>query len=168
MTNHDVSIRRATTADLESLSALIAASYATLDDGSYDRAALAAAMPLMSHANPKLVAEGTYYIAEIDSVAAGCGGWSFLAPGTGEKSPGVAHIRHFATDPGFKRRGVAGRLLRHCLDEARSHGAILMKSQATLPAEAFYAAFGFRRLAEVRTNIGGQPLAAIDMELSLE
>lgn len=168
MTNRDVSIRRATAIDLESLSALIAASYATLDDGSYERAALAAAMPLMSHANPKLVAEGTYYIAEIDSVAAGCGGWSFSAPGTGEKSPGVAHIRHFATDPGFKRRGVAGRLLRHCLDEARSHGAILMKSQATLPAEAFYASFGFRRLAEVRTNIGGQPLAAIDMELSLE
>jgi hypothetical protein len=31
-------IRRATPTDLDSLSVLIAASYATLDDGSYDRA----------------------------------------------------------------------------------------------------------------------------------
>ena len=93
MTAHDISIRQTTLADLDMLSALITASYATLDDGSYDRVQLTAAMPFMSKANPRLVGSGTYYVVEAGGVPAACGGWSFPAPWTGEIVGGVGHIR---------------------------------------------------------------------------
>jgi GNAT superfamily N-acetyltransferase len=167
MPPNDLTIRRTTLADLDMLSALIAASYATLDDGSYDRAQLQAAMPVMSKANPKLVGSGSYYLVEADGMPAGCGGWSVPAPWTGEIAAGVGHIRHFAVHPDFKRRGVAGMLLTHCLDEARAHGVILMKSQSSLPGVPFYQSFGFRRVGQVMTDVGGNPLPAIEMELML-
>ena len=81
----EIVLRPATADDAETLSALIAASYATLRDGAYDPASIDAALPAMSHANPKLLASGTYYVAEIDGRAAGCGGWSFEAPGSGDR-----------------------------------------------------------------------------------
>ena len=168
MTAHDISIRQTTLADLDMLSALITASYATLDDGSYDRAQLTAAMPFMSKANPKLVGSGTYYVVEAGGVPAACGGWGFPAPWTGEIVDGVGHIRHFATHPDFKRRGLAGRLLAHCLAEARSQGVTLMKSQASLPGVPFYESFGFHRIGEIMTSVAGHPLPAIDMELRLD
>ena len=98
-----LAIRVATPADREMLDGLIAASYATLDDGLYDRAALAAAMPAMSKANPKLLGSGTYYIVEIDGEPAACGGWTREAPHTGMIEDGVGHIRHFATHPAHLR-----------------------------------------------------------------
>lgn len=167
MTPKDLTIRPTTLADLDMLSALIAASYATLDDGSYDHAQLQAAMPVMSKANPKLVESGTYYLVEAGGVPAGCGGWSSPAPWTGEVVTGVGHIRHFAVHPDFKRRGVAGMLLTHCLDEARAQGVTLMKSQSSLPGVPFYQSFGFRRIGQVMTDVGGNPLPAIEMELRL-
>lgn len=167
MTPNDLTIRPAALADLDMLSALIAASYATLDDGSYDRAQLKAAMPVMSKANPKLVESGRYFLAAADGIPAGCGGWSVPAPWTGEIVNGVGHIRHFAVHPDFKRRGVAGKLLTHCLAEARAQGVSLMKCQASLPGVPFYQSFGFRRIGQVMTDVGGNPLPAIEMELRL-
>ena len=144
----EIAIRVATPDDLDMLSDLIAAAYATLGNGSYDIAALEAALPAMSRANPKLLASGTYFVAEADGAPAGCGGWTMEAPGSGEIVDGVAHIRHFATHPRHLRKGVAGLLLDRCLREAAAAGATLMKSQSTLPAEKFYAAAGFRRVGQ--------------------
>jgi ribosomal protein S18 acetylase RimI-like enzyme len=167
MTAHDISIRRAGKADLAPLSDLLAASYATLDDGSYDRAEFAAALPLMSRANPTLVASGRYFVAEIGGRPAACGGWSLGAPWTGEIVEGVGHIRHFATHPAFRGHGAGGALLRHCLAEADAAGVRLMMCQASLPGVAFYERFGFSVLRRVITNVGGNPLPAIEMEKRL-
>ena len=163
----EIVLRPATPDDAETLSALIAASYATLRDGAYDPASIDAALPAMSHANSKLLASGTYYVAEIDGRAAGCGGWSFEAPGSGDREDGIAHIRHFAAHPDFRRQGVAHRLLDHCLAEAARSGAKVMRSQATLPAEPFYAKAGFRRVRTVEVQIGPATIPAIDMERAL-
>jgi ribosomal protein S18 acetylase RimI-like enzyme len=164
MTAHDIAIRRAAESDLAMLSDLIAASYATLDDGSYDRTEFAAALPIMSKANPKLVASGRYFVAEIGGRAAACGGWSLGAPWSGEIAEGVGHIRHFATHPDFKSRGAGGALLRHCLEEARVAGVRIMMCQASLPGVAFYERFGFAVLGRVITNVGGNPLPAVEMK----
>lgn len=166
MSNDEITIRKATPGDAAMLSDLLAASYAELKG--YDPHGLANALPLMSHANPKLLASGTYYIAEIASEAAGCGGWTKERPGTGEVAEGVGHIRHFATHPAFLRRGVASRLLQHCIDEARRLGMRIMMSQSTLPAEAFYASAGFRRVDVIEVEMGaGIVLPAIEMRLEL-
>ena len=164
----EIVVRVATSDDLDLLSGLIAASYATLDDGSYDRGNLAAAMPAISKANPKLLASGTYFVAEIDGEPAGCGGWTFDKPGSGEVVDGVAHIRHFATHPDHLRKGVAKALLERCLADATAAGARLMKSQSTLPAERFYAGAGFRRVRPIEVEAGpGVMLPAIEMQREL-
>lgn len=165
---NEITIRVATPDDMEPLSVLIAASYATLGEAAYDREKLAAAMPLMSRANPALLASGTYFIAETNGEMAGCGGWTFEKPGGGERIDGVAHIRHFATHPAHHRKGVARLLLQRCLDEATRAGATMMKSQSTLPAEAFYALAGFRRVRPIDVEVSpGIVLPVIAMERSL-
>lgn len=168
MADSPITIRPARPGDLGLLSDLIATSYATLDDGSYDAAVLAAVMPLISRANPALLASGTYFVAEIGGEAAGCGGWTREKPGGGEIVAGVAHIRHFATHPGHLRKGVAGMLLERCLAEAVGAGVGLMRCQSTLPAERFYAAAGFRRIRMIEVEVGdGVVMPAVEMEKRL-
>jgi GNAT superfamily N-acetyltransferase len=168
MPRTEITIRAATPDDLDMLGQLIAASYATLDDGSYEPERIAAAMPAISKANPALLASGTYFVAEVDGEAAGCGGWTREKPGSGEIAEGVAHIRHFATHPAHLRKGVARALLHHCLREAADAGITTMKSQSTLPAEPFYAAAGFRRIRVIEVETAkGVTLPAVDMERAL-
>jgi GNAT superfamily N-acetyltransferase len=168
MSNDEITIRTATPDDAAMLSVLLAASYTALK-GSYDPHGFDSALPLMATANPKLLASGTYYIAEIGGQAAGCGGWSTEKPGTGEIAEGVGHIRHYATHPAFLRRGVGRRLLDHCIDEARRSGISIMMSQSTLPAEPFYASAGFRRLGLIDVAMApGVVLPAVEMQLELD
>ena len=167
MAKDNIAIRAATADDQEMLSELIAASYATLK-GSYDPHGLDAALPHISTANPKLLASGTYYIAEIDGVAVGCGGWTVEKPGSSEVVEGVGHIRHFATHPTYLRRGVAARLLDHCLAEARGAGIRTIMCQSTLPAEKFYASAGFQRIGLIEVEMASDlMLPAIEMRLEL-
>ena len=166
--DESVSIRVATPEDEAALTALITASYLMLDDGRYDSAQLARALEPMSKANPKLLASGTYFVAEVNGVAGACGGWTFDKPGSGELVDGVAHIRHFATHPDFVRRGLARMLIERCLAEARGQGVRLMKTQSTFLGERFYASAGFTRVAPVDVEMGpGIILPAIEMELPL-
>jgi GNAT superfamily N-acetyltransferase len=163
----EISIRAARSEDQELLSAMLAASYASLK-GSYDPHGLDAALPYMSRANPKLLAGGTYYLAAIGGEPAGCGGWSVEKPGCGEIRKGIAHIRHFATHPDHVRKGVARSLLLRCLAEASAAGIRTMRCQSTLPAEGFYRSAGFRRLGVIEVEMGPDlVLPAVDMRLEL-
>lgn len=168
MTDKSVSIRVARPEDAAVLTQLIEASYAKLDDGRYDAAQLVHALPLMSKANPRLLASGTYFVAEVDGIAASCGGWSFEMPGSRETTPGVAHIRHFATHPDYLRLGLARRLITRCLEEAAAKGAGLIKCQSTLQAERFYASVGFRPVGQIDVEMGpGVMLPVMQMERTL-
>ena len=149
-----VVVRTATPNDRELLSKLIAPSYGELARGPYDPDTLPAALPSTSRANPKLLASGTYYVAKIGGTAAGCGGWTMAKPGSDEIVDGVGHIRHFATHPAHVRKGVGRLLLDVCLVEARDAGIRTMMCQSTLPAEAFYASAGFRRIGLIEVEMG--------------
>ena len=114
------SVRVANPGDDKSVSALLSASYPVLLAQDYDPDLLSAALPLMTNANPRLLASGTYYVAVTgDGSIIGCGGWTAEAPGGGESTPGVGHIRHFAVHPDWTRRGVGLALLNRCIEEAR-------------------------------------------------
>lgn len=168
MNNDSIIIRTATPGDQNLLSDLLAAAYGELVKAPYDPEALSAALPLMSQANPKLLASGTYYIATIDEAAAGCGGWTREKPGNGEIVAGVGYIRHFATHPAHLRKGIARLLLEHCLTQARAAGIHTMMSQSTLLAEGFYAAAGFRRVGTIEAEMGpGVHLPVIEMQRPL-
>jgi GNAT superfamily N-acetyltransferase len=144
MAERRYALRVAGPADAEAVTALLRASYPALLASAYEADVLAATLPLMTTANPKLLASGTYYVADVDGGSlAGCGGWTPEKPGSGEIAPGVGHIRHFATHPAWTRRGIASALLVRCIEEAKARGIATLEAFATLSAEEFYRAHGF-------------------------
>ncbi len=137
-------VRVADPGDNESVSDLLSASYPVLLAQDYDPRLLSAALPLMTSANPRLLASGTFHVAVTGSGAIiGCGGWTAEAPGGGEGKPGVGHIRHFAVHPDWTRRGVGLALLNRCIEEAQSRNVETLECFSTLTAESFYRSAGF-------------------------
>jgi GNAT superfamily N-acetyltransferase len=162
-------VRVATPSDEASIGDLLGASYRVLMAASYDPAALAAALPSMTRAQPALLSSGTYYLAESpDRRVVGCGGWIFERPGSGETAPGLAHIRHFATHPDWARRGVGRTLYDTCEQAARRAGARRFECYASLNAEGFYGALGFSVLRRTELPVGpAQQFPALLMERSI-
>lgn len=141
-------VRVSTPADKAAVTALLEASYPELLRPHYTPKMLAVALPLMTKANPALLASGSFFVAEMpDGQVIGCGGWTRAAPGGAEETAGAGHIRHFGTHPDFVRMGVARALIQRCIDEAAAAGLHTLECQSTLAAEKFYASAGFRRLA---------------------
>ncbi len=161
------SIRVARPDDAAEISRVIFRSYSTLYRGWYQDDVLAAALPAMTRANPRLLASGRYFVAEIDGRVVSCGGWSPEKPGIGV-IPRLAHVRHFATDPDFINRGCGGALLRRSLDEAKAAGFAEIESVSSLTAEAFYARHGFRQVAIVRQPVGRALFACVLMRRRLD
>jgi ribosomal protein S18 acetylase RimI-like enzyme len=56
---------------------------------------------------------------------------------------GLAHVRHFGTDPLWTRRGVAKTILSRCIEAAEVQGARSMECYSTLAAVGFYRSMGF-------------------------
>ncbi|WP_136620606.1 MULTISPECIES: GNAT family N-acetyltransferase [Mesorhizobium] len=152
-------VRHATPEDESGVSELLLASYPGLMRTAYDQAVLEPALPLITRANPALLSAGTYYLAvNDDGFAVGCGGWSRERPGSSEVQPEVAHIRHFATRPEWLGRGIGRALYRRCEEDARSSGARRFECQASLNAQGFYAALGFRPVGRIDVRIGPGPM----------
>lgn len=142
----NISIRTATPSDAEAVGTLLQASYPTLMAPGYPADVLERALPLIVRANPALLRSGTYCLAEApDGALAGCGGWTLERPGAADApvDPALGHIRHFATHPGWTRRGVGRALFERCAADARAAGVRRFECYASLVAEPFYAALGF-------------------------
>jgi len=151
----EFAVRIATPQDEASVCALLEASYPTLMSPSYDEALLAKVLPLITKANPSLLSAGTYYLAETgDRVIVGCGGWTRERPGTGERVPGLAHIRHFATHASWIGRGVGRGIYSLCEERARSAGVRKFECFSSLNAEGFYAALGFKPVRPIDIIMG--------------
>lgn len=148
-------VRVAAPADIPRVSRLLEASYPVLMKAGYDPAVLAAALPLITRANPALLASGTYYLAEGENGdIAGCGGWTLERPGTGETSSGLAHIRHFATHPDWSRRGVGKAIYATCEAKARTTGVHWFECYASLNAIGFYLSLGFSEIGPMDVAMG--------------
>lgn len=151
-------LRVTTPSDAAAVSALLDASYSAAFARRYEDHVLAAALPLMTRANPRLLASGTYHVAEApEGVLVGCGGWTRDRPGSGEVVNGLAHVRHFGTHPEWARRGVGRALFARCVEEARAEGVRRFECYSSLVAEEFYRALGFaaveRKDIELRSGI---------------
>lgn len=162
-------IRIAVPGDRPGISRLFESSYPTLLSGHYPELLLEAALPLLTRANPMLLACGTFFVAESDEgTALGCGGWTRERPGKGDISSQLAHMRHFATDPQHARRGVGRAVYEACEQQARNGGITRFECYASLNAEPFYAALGFERIETVDLRLGGQTaLPAVWMTRSI-
>ena len=151
----NVEVRVARPADGEAVSRVLRASYGALMKPRYSADLLTRLLPLITEANPALLAGGTYYVALIEGTVAGCGGWTLARPGAPDRpiDPALAHVRHFATDPAFVRRGVGRALIERCLADAGARGVTTFEAYATLVSEGFYRSAGFETLGQIVVSI---------------
>lgn len=143
-------IRKSNPGDLAAVTDLLQMSYPALMRSAYDPAMLDPALKLMTRANPRLLASGTYYVAqsEMGAVVA-CGGWTRERPGGKTGVEAVGHIRHFGTHPDWTRRGIGSAVFRRCKEDARASGIREFECYSSLNAECFYSALGFERIAVI-------------------
>lgn len=177
-----VSIRLATPQDVPALRELIAVSARELSKGFYTPEETESAIRHVFGPDSRLIADGTYFVAEADgdAVLAGCGGWSrrrTLYGGDQTKSgeeplldPAAepAKVRAFFVHPDFARRGVGSRILEACLAAARAAGFWRVELAATLPGVPFYAARGFverERLEAPMPDGRGLPIVRMEREI---
>ena len=162
-------IRVAGSGDAAAVTALLNESYPLLMSQAYDKATLAAALEVMTTANPKLLASGTFYLAEsrVGQVV-GCGGWTREAPGSGLVHGHVAHIRHFASHPAWIGQGIARSIFALCEREARLAGIKQLECYSSLNAVGFYGALGFDSVGPIDVRIGaGVTLPSVLMRRTL-
>ena len=71
-----ITTRLATLEDIAQLNEIAAIYVRGLSNNNYTSAQIESALKHIFGVDPQLVNDGTYYIAEIDGIAVGCGGWS--------------------------------------------------------------------------------------------
>jgi GNAT superfamily N-acetyltransferase len=147
----------------------------------YDERQTASAAVYVAHVDPTLLADGTYFVHNVDDEIVACGGWSRrgrLYTGSGDdegddrlldsRTEG-AHIRVMFVRPGWTRRGLGGAILQAGHDAARSEGFQRLDLGATLPGVGLYRAFGFREVEPfVVTMPDGVTLDAVAMERPID
>lgn len=148
-----ITIRAARPSDFAAVDALLGRSYPTLLKGDYPPSVVVTALPILSRANPALLASGTYHVAEAeDGSIIGAGGWSRLGP-QGGRQPGVGHVRHVCTDHRRVRRGIGTRIMSRSVEQARAAGVRALDCLSTRTAVPFYAALGFRAVGPVEVSL---------------
>lgn len=158
------SIRLSRPSDSDAVSALLLASFSNLLATRYDSEVLGRTLPYLTRTNPRLLASGTYYLAETRSGdVVGCGGWTMAAPGSEEIVEEQAHIRHFATHPEWVGRRVGTSLLARCVSDAGSLGIGKLHCFSTLNAEPFYRASGFKTIGPIDVPMGSDRFRAVLM-----
>lgn len=157
-----IDLRTAKQEDIPALRELIQHSARLLRYDLYSPETIEAALRGPLGLDSQLVEDGTYFVAEIDGVLAGCGGWSQRRTLSGsdhavnrddallDPQSEPAKIRAFFTHPDYARLGVATALLRASEQAARQAGFRRVELAATLPGEPFYARHGYK-LVEPRT-----------------
>lgn len=142
-----LTLRRATLDDVPRIMDIMEAAIAELQQGFLDAATIEASRAVMG-LDTTLITDGTYYVAESDSVIAGCGGWSrrttlFGGNHSAGRSDALldpatepARFRAMYTHPAFTRRGIGGAILNHAEQAALAEGfseGILMATLAGVP-----------------------------------
>jgi N-acetylglutamate synthase-like GNAT family acetyltransferase len=177
----NLTLRPATTADIPALEELIRASVTALSTGHYTSAQVASALAHVFGVDTQLIADGTYFIAEIEGQLAGSGGWSkrtTLFGGDQSKTDRLdplldpaaeaARIRAFYVHPRWSRRGVGSRILTACEEAARAAGFSRIELVATLPGEPLYTARGYEKAEAMQLKTpDGEALPAFRMTKSL-
>ncbi len=159
-----LSIRTAGVEDIEAISALMTVAIAQLQAGFLSPAQIALSHRVMG-LDTQLIRDGTYFVALMDGVLAGCGGWSYRATLYGGDASAVARepvaldpardparIRAMYTSPDFTRRGVGRAILKASEDAARAAGFTTAEMMATLAGVPLYEACGYRRIEAVATD----------------
>lgn len=174
-------LRLATIADVPALQQLIRDSVVGLGAAYYTADQISSALSHVFGVDTQLIADGTYFVIELDNEIAGSGGWSrrkTLFGGDQMKSrqgealldptTEAARIRAFYVHPRWARRGLGRKLIEACEDAARAAGFSKIELMATLPGEPLYTANGYEKAeaTEIVTPTG-ERLPAFRMTKSI-
>ena len=156
MPSQEVTIRRATAADIPTLLEMQRSSVDRLVRRDYTREQIDAFMTHVGTLDPQLVEDGTYFLAESCNGIAVCGGWSFRTPlfdlrgGAGARSAkrrkaagATAYVRSVFVHPDWTRRGLASRIMRHVEAEVAAEGFARVELTATLTGVLLYRRLGY-------------------------
>ncbi len=170
----NVVVRLAQLSDKASLTALIELSVRNLQHNDYSQAQLEAMLTYVYGVDTQLIADGTYYLVEIENQLAGAGGWSqrkTLFGGDQAKKPAednllnpdtdAAKIRAFFVHPQWARRGVGLLLMQTCEAAAHQAGFRQLELMATLTGEPLYRVSGFETLERVEISLPGEITAPL-------
>lgn len=165
-----LTIRTAADDDLPDLRHVMSAAIAELQLGFLSAAQIASSRSIMG-LDRQLVVDGTYFVAVVDDVIAGCGGWSRRATlyggdhTAGLREPRLldpahepARIRAMYTAPAFARRGVGRAVLAHCEACARAEGFQAVELMGTAAGEVLYLAAGYVVVERIEDDRGGAPV----------
>lgn len=128
----------------------------------------------------QLIADRTYFVAEVWGEAVGCGGWGARASILRVRSvlddclmevrhPAVSYaaIRSVFVKPGWSGLGIGRRLVRNAEANARLAGFDAFEIAATLTGVPLYQRLGYRRTADYHLPLGAEttfPLAMMHKE----
>ncbi len=130
----------------------------------------------------QLIEDGTYFVVEIASEIAGCGGWSRRAtlyggdhslelrePRLLDPSNEAARVRAMYTHPAFIRRGVGRLILEASESAARAENFRRAELMATLAGEPLYRTCGYREIERISATVGGTdvPLVRMGKDLAI-
>lgn len=174
-------LRLATHADVPVLAKLIERSARGLSTDDYRAAQIEGALRGAFGVDTQLLDDGTYFVAEENAAAVGCGGWSYRSTLFGGDSRAgrdssvldprsqAAKIRAFFVEPKMARRGIGTMLLDRCEQEARARGFTGAELMATLPGMKLYAARGYVGAQRVRYDLGnGESIDFVPMRKDLK
>lgn len=158
-------IRKATTADIAPLEALISESVRGLSAGYYSNDQIESALVNIFGVDTQLIEDRTYYVAEEDGQIVGCGGWSkreTLYGGDQTKAGAdpllnpetdAARIRAFFVHPKWARRGIGREIIEVCERAARRERFKAMELVATMPGEPLYRACGYEVVEKLEVEL---------------
>jgi GNAT superfamily N-acetyltransferase len=174
-----IQIRVAVAGDIPALKKLIDASVRVLEAADYSAEQLEAVLKSVIGVDTQLIADGTYFVAEVDEdgaakhVIAGCGGWSKRRTLFGgdvyakrdddllDPRSDAAKIRAFFVHPAWARRGIGSMILEACETAAKSEGFTRFEMGSTLTGVPLYRARGYAELERVEVSLPGGILFTI-------
>jgi GNAT superfamily N-acetyltransferase len=171
-----VTTRIATFEDIPALNEMIALSVRGLSRDYYTANQIESAIKYVFGVDTQLVADGTYYIAELQNTIVGCGGWSkrnTLYGGDQHKEiedpllnpkQDAARIRAFFVHPAYARQGIGRHIINICETAAKNNGFNSFELGATLPGVPLYTAMGYQTIERIDSILpDGELLGIVKM-----
>jgi GNAT superfamily N-acetyltransferase len=163
----DIRIRLAMPNDVRAIQCVVEQALRVLGAADYSQQQIESTITYLAGTDaPDLIADATYYVADVQNVIVGCGGWSkrralysdaaqsmHSAQQMLDPAHDAAKIRQFFVDPHWTRRGIARRLLQPCEHAAHAHGFTRLELAATLTGEPLYRSYGFERVAPLELTL---------------
>ncbi len=175
-------LRLATEDDIPALHALIEASIRGLQANDYTQAQMEGALGTVLGLDTQLIADRTYFIAEVSESAespaelAGCGGWSKRKTLFGaDRGPGrapdlldpavdAAKVRAIFVHPQFARRGLGSLILATVENAAREAGFRIFEMGSTLTGVPLYRLKGYVEVERIAVPLwNGEALPVVKM-----